>query len=182
VSFLRSVRQARLEARSTQRDLLEHIVATSDPTLRAVFAEDAAALIGLVLAASGLAAHQLTGSVVPDALGSILVGVLLAEVAVYLINRNRQYLVGQEATPRIRATALQALQDDPQVDRVTYLRVEIVGPRMLSITACIDLTGDDTEAHLALRLRAVETRLKASPAVAGVMLSLSAPDELTLEQ
>jgi hypothetical protein len=31
-----------------QRDLIEHVMATSDPTLRAVFAEDSAALTGLV--------------------------------------------------------------------------------------------------------------------------------------
>ena len=39
VSFLQSVRQARTEARSLQRDLIEHVMITSDPTLRAVFAE-----------------------------------------------------------------------------------------------------------------------------------------------
>ena len=50
------------EAESMQRDLIEHILATSDPTLRAVFAEDSAALAGLLVAAAGLAAHQLTGS------------------------------------------------------------------------------------------------------------------------
>ena len=74
ISFLQSVRQARPEAESMQRDLIEHVLATSDPTLRAVFAEDSAALVGLVIAAAGLAAHQLTGSPVPDAVGSILVG------------------------------------------------------------------------------------------------------------
>ena len=77
ISFLQSARQARSEAESLQRDLIEHVMITSDPTLRAVFAEDSAALIGLVIAASGLAAHQLTGSPVPDAAGSILVGLLL---------------------------------------------------------------------------------------------------------
>ena len=87
ISFLQSVRQAKPEAESVQRDLIEHVLATSDPTLRGVFAEDSAALIGLIIAATGLAAHQLTGSAVPDAAGSILVGVLLAVVAVVLINR-----------------------------------------------------------------------------------------------
>src|SRR5262245_44843758 len=70
ISFLQSARQAKLEAQSMQRDLIEHVMATSDPTLRAVFAEDSAALIGLVIAAAGLAAHQVTGSVVPAATGS----------------------------------------------------------------------------------------------------------------
>jgi cation diffusion facilitator family transporter len=180
ISFRQSVRQARPEAQSLQRDLIEHVLATSDPTLRAVFAEDSAALIGLLIAAAGLAAHQLTGSPVPDAAGSILVGVLLAVVAVVLINRNRRFLVGQEADPRVRAAALQALLDAPEVARVTYLRLEIVGPRMVSVVGDVDLTGDDTESHLAIRLRALEARISASPAVAGAVLSLSAPDEPTL--
>ena len=180
ISFRQSVRQARPEAESLHRDLIEHVLATSDPTLRAVFAEDSAALIGLLIAAAGLGAHQLTGSPVPDAAGSILVGVLLAVVAVVLINRNRRFLVGQEADPRVRAAALQALLDDPEVARVTYLRLEIVGPRMVSVIGDVDLTGDDTESHLAIRLRALEARISASPAVAGAVLSLSAPDEPTL--
>jgi cation diffusion facilitator family transporter len=180
ISFRQSVRQARPEAESLQRDLIEHVLATSDPTLRAVFAEDSAALIGLLIAAAGLGAHQLTGSPVPDAAGSILVGVLLAVVAVVLINRNRRFLVGQEADPRVRAAALQALLDAPEVARVTYLRLEIVGPRMVSVIGDVDLTGDDTESHLAVRLRALEARISASPAVVGAVLSLSAPDEPTL--
>ena len=105
-SFLQSVRQARREAAALHRDLIEHVLATSDPTLRAVFAEDAAALTGLVIAATGLALHQITGSATPDAIGSILVGVLLGVVAIVLINRNRQFLVGQEVSPQARSATL----------------------------------------------------------------------------
>jgi cation diffusion facilitator family transporter len=180
VSFAQSIRQARPEAESMQRDLIEHVLATSDPTLRAVFAEDAAALIGLIIAACGLAAHQLTGSATPDALASILIGVLLAVVAIVLINSNRRFLVGEEADPRVRAATLQALLDLPEVARVTYLRLEIIGPRTVTVIGDVDLVGDDTESHLAVRLRALEAKISASPAVAGAVLSLSAPDEPTL--
>jgi len=181
VSFLQSVRQARPEAESMQRDLIEHVMATSDPTLRAVFAEDSAALVGLVIATAGLAAHELTGSPVPDAIGSILVGLVLAVVAIVLINRNRRYLIGEEADPRVRAAAIQALLDEPEVARVTYLRLEIVGPRQVSVIGDVDLTGDDTESHVAVRLRALEAKISESPAVVGTVLSLSAPDEPTIE-
>ena len=180
-SFLQSVRQAKPEAESMDRDLIEHVLATSDPTLRAVFAEDSAALVGLVIAAVGLGANQLTGSSVPDAAGSILIGLLLAAVAVVLINLNRRFLVGQEADPRVRSAAIRALLDLPEVARVTYLRLEVVGPRMLFVIGDVDLTGDDNESRLAVRLRALEAKLCASPAVAAAVLSLSAPDEPTLE-
>jgi cation diffusion facilitator family transporter len=181
VSFLRSVRQAKPEAESMQRDLIDHVLATSDPTLRAVFFEDSAALVGVVIAAAGLGIHELTGSAVPDAVGSILIGVLLAGVAVVLINRNRRYLIGQEADPRVRSAAIRALMAAPEVARVTYLRLEVVGPRMVFVVGDVDLTGDDPEPRLAVRLRALEARITASPAVAGAVLSLSAPDEPTLE-
>jgi cation diffusion facilitator family transporter len=175
VSFGQSVRQARPEAAALDRDLLEHVLETSDPTLRAVFAEDSAALVGLVLAGGGLALHQLTGSPVPDAIGSILVGVLLGAVALVLINRNRRFLVGQQTDPRVRSAVLAALLAAPEVARVTYLRLDVVGPRMISVVGDVDLTGDDTETHLAVRLRALEARISASPAVAGTVLTLSTP-------
>jgi cation diffusion facilitator family transporter len=179
-SFLQSVRQARREARALHRDLIDHVLATSDPTLRAVFAEDAAALTGLVIAATGLSLHELTGSATPDAIGSILVGVLLGVVAVVLINRNRQFLIGQEVSPAARSAALTALLELPDVDRVTALRLEFIGPRQVYLVADVDLTGDDFETHLAVRLRALEARIRQSPAVVDCTLSLSAPDEPNL--
>src|SRR4249919_2966570 len=142
ISFLQSVRQARSEAEPLQRDLIEHVLATSDPTLRAVFAEDSAALAGLVIAAAGPAAHQLTGSAVPDAVGSILVGLLLGVVAIVLINRNRRFLVGEEADPRVRSAAIRALLEMPEVARVTYLRLEVVGPRMLYTSSATSISSE----------------------------------------
>lgn len=177
ISFWRSVRRARSEARQIRRDVIEHVLATSDPTLRAVFAEDAAALIGLLIAAGGLAAHDLTGSSTPDAIGSILVGILLTVVAFFLINRNRQFLVGQQVDPELRAAVIRALLNDPEVARVTYMSLQFVGPRLISVVGNVDLKGDDTEAHVAVRLRALEARITESPAVALAVLSLSAPDE-----
>jgi cation diffusion facilitator family transporter len=182
ISFLQSLRQAKPEARAMDRDLIEHVLATSDPTLRTVFAEAAAALIGLLIAAAGLSLHQITGSAVPDAIGSILVGVLLGVIAVILINRNRRFLIGQEADPRTRSATLKALLALPEVARVTYLRLEIIGPRMISIVGDVDLTGDDVESHLAVRLRALEAKISESPVVVGAVLSLSAPDEPSLTE
>ncbi|MBB2891629.1 cation diffusion facilitator family transporter [Flexivirga oryzae] len=180
VSFLQSVRQASAEAEHYDRELLEHVLRTSDPTLRAVFAEDAAALIGLVIAGAGLGLHQITGSPAPDSIGSILVGLVLGVVAVVLIRRNIGFLVGEEVSFEVRAAALRALLAQPEVARVTYLRLEFVGPRKVYLVGDVDLTGDRAEHVVAERLRALEAKISASPAVAGTVLSLSSSDEESL--
>jgi Co/Zn/Cd efflux system component len=179
-SFLQSVRQARPEARSMNRDVIEHVLETTDPTLRAVFAEDSAALVGIVLAGLGLGLHQLTGIAAFDAAGSILVGLLLGVVALILISRNRRFLIGQEADPQVRSATLRALLALPEVDRVTSLRIEVVGPRMVTVVGDVDLVGDEIEPRLAVRLRAIEAKLTSSPAVVHAVLSLSAADETSL--
>ena len=64
---------------------------------------------------------------------------------------------------------------------MTYLRLEVVGLQMISVIGDVDLVGDDSESNVAVRLRALEARISDSPAVAGAVLSLSAPDEPSLE-
>jgi len=179
-SFVRSIRQARGEARVAERDVLEHVVATSDPTLRAVVAEDAAALVGLVVAFAGILAHQLTGSPVPDAIGSIVVGLVLGVVAIVLIQRNRVFLVGAGVDERTRRAVLAGLLGLPDVARVTYLRLEYVGPRSLYLVASVDLVGDEAEHVVARRLDALERRVVETPRLAGVVLTLSTPEEPSL--
>src|SRR4051794_18219400 len=106
VSFLQASRQAKRAAGRRDMDVLEHVLATSDPTVRAVFFEDGAALVGIAIAFAGIGLHQATGSATPDAIGSILVGVLLGVVAIVLIDRNRRFLVGESADPDLQDAAL----------------------------------------------------------------------------
>ena len=114
-------------------------------------------------------------------MGSILVGVLLGVVAVLLINRNRWFLVGQEADPRVRRATLQALLDLPEVDRVTLLRLEFVGPQQLYVVADVDLTGDDTSRIWQSGCAIWRPRVCRSPAVVATTFGLSAPDEPSLQ-
>jgi cation diffusion facilitator family transporter len=180
ISFAQAYRQTRSEARRLNRDVLEHALATSDPTLRAVFAEDSAALTGLVLAAAGIFLHQVTGNAVYDALASILVGVLLLAVAVVLIQRNRRFLTGQESDPALRRAALDRIRALPEVARVAYVRLEFVGPRKVLLVASVDLVGDQPEGRVAYALRDLERRLEEDPLVVEAVLTLAASDEPSL--
>ncbi|MFB9307992.1 cation diffusion facilitator family transporter [Agromyces hippuratus] len=175
ISFVRAYRQARAAARQRSLHTIEHVAKSSNPTLRAVFAEDAAALIGLVLAFLGVLLHQVTGSPVYDALGSILVGVLLGVVAVVLIGRNRAFLLGEAIDEESRDGVLAELLERPEIDRVTFLHIEYTGPDTVFVIAAVDLVGDHGEADVAAELRALEDALEQHRQVGRAVLTLSDP-------
>ena len=180
VSFLRAMTQSRRMAAARDQSITNFVLNTSDPTLRAVFAEDAAALVGITIAVIGIGLHQATGSPRPDAIGSILVGVLLAVIAVFLIDRNRRFLVGEVVRPEIRQQVLGALLERPDIDRITYLHLEYVGPGRLYLVAAVDMAGDDVEPSLAIRLRRVERELEQQDHIEEAVLTLATPDELSI--
>jgi cation diffusion facilitator family transporter len=182
VSFLQAFRQLRAEARGLDRDLLTHALETSDPTTRAVFAEDAAALIGVVIAACGIAMHEVTGAAAWDAVGSILVGVLLGVVAVVLIDRNRRFLTGEPGSADLRDAAIARMRQLGDVAEVRYLRLEFIGPKQLFLVASVDLTGDDAESSVARRLRRLERELETDPYVVDAVLTVSEPDDAGSQQ
>ena len=178
-SFLQALRQARSGARTRRISPLRYIRTTSDSMLRAVFAEDAAALLGLLIAGSGLVLHQITGNAVWDALGSILVGVLLGIVAVVLIRRNVQLLTGEGGSARGRNRLLSILLEHPDIESVSLLHTEWVGADKLFVVASVDVTGDSRESELRTRVQAVEDLLEKEPVVQRALLTLTRPGDQT---
>lgn len=180
-SFTQAMVKSRRLAKERGTSTWDFVLDTSDTTLRAVFFEDSAALIGLALAAGAIALHQITGVAAWDAIGSILVGVLLGVVAIILIRRNIAFLVGASAAPALRARVGTALLGLDRIERVTFLYIEYVGPNRLFIVAEVDLAGDAREHDVARRLREVEQTIEAHEAVETVVLSLSVDDEPSLQ-
>jgi cation diffusion facilitator family transporter len=160
ISLRQAVRQLRGEALMFDRDVLDHVMLTSDPTVRAVFAEDAAAIIGDVIALVGIGLHQATGSSTPDSSAALLIGLLLIVVGVQLTRRNRDFLLGEQASAPVVERIRGFLVAYPGVVAVRELLVTFVGPRRLWVLARLDiedsLRGDEVEALA----RAVETGLQ----------------------
>jgi cation diffusion facilitator family transporter len=149
VSLVQAVRQLRSEARQFRRDFLDQVVMTSDPTVRAVFAEDAAAIAGDMIALVGVALHQATGSPVPDAIAAVLIGMLLVAVGVQLARRNRDFLLGEQAPPAVRAEVERSVASRPGVVAIKELLLTYLGPRRIWVLTRVDvddgLRGDEVE-------------------------------------
>jgi hypothetical protein len=67
------------------------------------------------------------------------------------------------------------------VERVTELRLSLVGAGKVFLSGAVDLVGNSDERTAALQLAALERRLTKNPYVVLALISLSAPDDRTLE-
>jgi cation diffusion facilitator family transporter len=79
------------------------LVSTKDATTVIVLLENGAAMAGLVLAAAGLALSELTGDPRFDGVASILIGLLLGIVAIFLAREAKGLLIGEAADPDLIA-------------------------------------------------------------------------------
>ncbi|WP_329175995.1 cation diffusion facilitator family transporter [Streptomyces sp. NBC_01477] len=145
-SLLRAVVQLRGRARSHGRSLFQEVAKSTDPTVRTVFAEDATAVLGVLLAAGGVLGHQLTGAPQWEAGAALAIALLLILVA-YLLGRSaRDLLVGQAVDPRLQQEAYEMLAEQKEIDTVAVLLTMRLGVDSALLAARVDLhAGLDSE-------------------------------------
>jgi cation diffusion facilitator family transporter len=168
-SFVRAYSQLRGEARSRRTGLLDHVRRSPDTTVKTALFEDTAAVVGLALAAAGLALRQLTGSPVWDGAASIAIGGLLVAVAIKLGLDSRDLLIGRAADPRDLRTIRAEIESTPGVDALVELLTMQLGPDHLIVAARVafsdDLSADQAEDLAGTIDRRLSQRLALTPHV-----------------
>jgi cation diffusion facilitator family transporter len=138
-SLWRAYRQLRKEATDLDREFTEHVRLSSDPIARAVFAEDAAAVAGNIIAGIGIGLRQLTGSRIPDGVAALLIGLVLGYVALELARRNGDFLIGRRAPPNVEADVRRTIATRRGVTGIGELLVTFLGPRQLRVLARVNI-------------------------------------------
>ncbi len=175
-SLVQAYLQSKKHGEAMNISAFGYVVDTSNSTLRGVFFEDLAAVIGLVIAAAAMGMHAYTGQPFWDALGSIIVGLLLGAVAIFLISRNRDFLVGYKVSDSMHRYVLSELLEHSDIDSVSYLHLEWVGPKKIFMVAAVDITGNQREEDLAHKFEKIENQFRANPVFQEAILTLSVPN------
>jgi cation diffusion facilitator family transporter len=186
VSFRQSAGQLIGRARRHHQDVLDEARGTSDPTLRAVFVEDAVSVSGDVITLAALGLNQLTGSSIPQGIAAVVIGLVLIRTSLRLGKRSHDFLVGAWLLPpgpagssgspgRARSDdddftqPLRAADEDrirafllgyPGVTAIRQVLVTFTGPGRVWVTARLDIDDGLTGAQVKALVCGIESGMK----------------------
>jgi cation diffusion facilitator family transporter len=133
---------------------------SKDPTTYTVLAEDAAALIGLAIAALGIALSQRWQMPALDGAASVLIGILLAGVASLLAWQSRGLLIGEGIQPETARAIRDIALAQPGVRDVGRVLSMYVGPDDALVTMDLDFDDGTAAAEAALAIAEVERQVR----------------------
>jgi cation diffusion facilitator family transporter len=102
---------------------------SKDPSKFMVFGEDTAALLGILVAFVGVFLGDRLRATWPDAVASIVIGVILCCVAVYLVYETKNLLIGEGADPEVVSRIRELAAKHPGVRDVRQPATFYLGPQ-----------------------------------------------------
>ena len=114
----------------------------ADPAAVAILLEDGAAVLGVMLAAIGIAASYFTGNDIFDSIASLVIGVLLGLVAFYLVSENRELLLGRAVPEGVEERFINVVLEHPSVRSVRDVKTRELTPETYILKAEITFDND----------------------------------------
>ncbi|MEV4833239.1 cation diffusion facilitator family transporter [Nonomuraea sp. NPDC049486] len=166
-----SFRTAIIEANAVRGDQgwMAFIRRSKAPELPVILLEDLGALLGLIFALFGVTMAVVTGNPIWDAVGTLMIGALLAVISVILAVETKSLLLGESAAPEMEGRIRAALEASSQVDRVIHMKTLHIGPEELLVAAKIAVTRSDTAPEIAQGIDEAERRIREAVPIARVI-------------
>lgn len=139
---------------------LQFIKEAKDPSLYTVVLEDSAAELGLVIAFFGLFFGHMFNNPYLDGIAAILIGVLLAFVAVVLLYETKGLLIGEGLNIDELEEVKELVESDRAVVRCGRILSLYMGPDSLVITIDANFDSTETAYEVLSSIDRIETRIK----------------------
>jgi len=134
---------------------------TTDVDLVVLFAENSAAVVGLVLAMAALGLASLTGDAHWDGYGSMVIGALLTLVAFFLAREVKSLLDGERADPLIEEAFRNEAKSDARVGEVIRVITLQQGPSQVLLAAKLKVPREQSSEVLVEAFNSLESRMRA---------------------
>ena len=149
-----------LVAQKGEENIWQAIRSSKDPTIFTILLEDSAALLGLAIAFSGVFLGHLFNNIYLDGVASIVIGIILVIVAIFLMYESKGLLIGEGANPQMVASLKQLTQDDPAVGKVIRLLTLYFGPQEVLLNLEIQFKPNLSSENLALAIERLEKKVR----------------------
>nr|CAE30407.1 novel protein similar to human chromosome 4 open reading frame 1 (C4orf1) [Danio rerio] len=140
-TLLVAINEIKKSARTQGLSFYEYVMQSRDPSTNVVLLEDAAAVLGVVLAAGCMGLTSLTGNPYYDSLGSLGVGTLLGTVSAFLIYTNTEALLGRSIQAEHMQKLTEFLENDPAVRAIHDVKATDMGLSKVRFKAEVDFDG-----------------------------------------
>jgi divalent metal cation (Fe/Co/Zn/Cd) transporter len=152
-------------------DFVDMAVRTKNPTVMIVLFEDTAALIGLVVAVSGISIAYYAEIPVIDAVTSIIIGIILLAVALFLARETKELLIGESATKEAREKMRETVLGVPGIEKCGRLMTMHLGPDDILVNLEVDFHDGLSTNELEAVIDRIEASIKkAVPAVKKIFI------------
>lgn len=133
---------------------------SKDPPAFMVLFEDSAALIGIVIAATGIAAADVLEMPILDGIASILIGFVLATTALLLAIESKSLLIGERATPALVDSICRIAQEQPGVIHANSALTAQLAPDQAMVALSIEFDGALQTEQIEVCVAAIEKRVQ----------------------
>jgi cation diffusion facilitator family transporter len=141
--FTKTLQEVNYEAKKKGVSLRYHLLhdGVRDPFVMTVLFEDAAACVGVTMAAAGIFLTHYYQNVAFDTLACLGVGTLLATVAWKLVRINQRYLLGTSIDDEIVSDIKSMLSSRRAISAVYDVQTQWISPNAFSFKAECDFDG-----------------------------------------
>lgn len=143
-----------------KKGFFQYLTSTKDSDLIVIFGENSAAVLGLTFAIAALLLSYYTGDPRYDAVGSILIGLVLIAVAIFLAREVHSLLIGESADDEVKEVINRFIMKHPDIESLINLRTIQQGPG--HVLACIKIKcrEDLTMKQLSKLINQIEAELR----------------------
>jgi cation diffusion facilitator family transporter len=140
--------------------LRKTLVGTKDPSVLTVLCEDTADLAGLILAFLGIYLGHRLGNHYADGIASILIGAVLAGVAVFLVYQSKRLLLGESADPEVVESIRAAARAVPGIADVKYPLTMHFGPEEVLLNLEVEFHSDIPATEITAAVERLEKTIR----------------------